>query len=57
MFHSRAMRCAWGWPVVAAVVLGVAAHQGSLRIVAPGDKRGARSLRMLERIEIVRVTK
>ena len=26
------------------------------RSVAPGDKRGARSLRMLERIEIVRVT-
>ena len=32
-------------------------YQGPLRIVAPGDKRGARSIRMLERIEIVRVTK
>ena len=31
-------------------------YQGPLRSVAPGDKRGARSLRMLERIEIVRVT-
>jgi hypothetical protein len=110
MIHSRAlMRWLWGWPVVAAVVLGVdpqaqtpapsappqppapltIAHQvvfslaevdpaftggqiivadsvdgkplfdyqGPLRIVAPGDKRGARSIRMLERIEIVRVTK
>jgi hypothetical protein len=32
-------------------------YQGPLRIVAPGDKRGARSIRMLERIEIVRVSK
>ena len=139
MFHSRAlMRCAWGWPVVAVVVLRVAVeaqtpaapltiagdvskpltlspadlktypratatiqdegravtyegvllgellsragaplgaalrgnnvasyvlakardgYQRPLRIVAPGDKRGARSIRMLERIEIVRVSK
>jgi hypothetical protein len=32
-------------------------YQGPLRIVAPGNKRGARSIRMLERIEIVRVSK
>ncbi len=32
-------------------------YQGPLRIVAPGDKRGARSVRMLERIEIVRLRK
>jgi DMSO/TMAO reductase YedYZ molybdopterin-dependent catalytic subunit len=32
-------------------------YQGPLRIVAPGDKRGARSIRMLERIELVRVPK
>jgi DMSO/TMAO reductase YedYZ molybdopterin-dependent catalytic subunit len=32
-------------------------YQGPLRIVAPGDKRGARSVRMLERIEIVRLQK
>jgi hypothetical protein len=112
MFHSRAlMRCAWGLPVVAAVVVGVAAqaqtpaappmppqppapltiagdvpkpltlspadlktyprttvtiqdegravtYEGVRlgELVAPGDKRGARSIRMLERIEIVRVT-
>jgi hypothetical protein len=29
-------------------------NQGSLRIVAPHDKRGARSVRMLQRLEIVR---
>ena len=32
-------------------------YQGPLRIVAPGDKRGARSIRMLERLEIVRLRK
>jgi hypothetical protein len=32
-------------------------YQGPLRIVAPGDKRGARSVRMLERIDIVRLRK
>jgi DMSO/TMAO reductase YedYZ molybdopterin-dependent catalytic subunit len=32
-------------------------YQGPLRIVAPGDKRGARSVRMLERIEVVRLRK
>jgi DMSO/TMAO reductase YedYZ molybdopterin-dependent catalytic subunit len=32
-------------------------YQGPLRIVAPRNKRGARSIRMLERIEIVRVSK
>lgn len=33
------------------------AYQGPLRIVAPKDSRGARSLRMLERIEVVRLKK
>jgi DMSO/TMAO reductase YedYZ molybdopterin-dependent catalytic subunit len=32
-------------------------YQGPIRIVAPGDKRGARSIRMLERLEIVRLRK
>lgn len=32
-------------------------YQGPLRIVAPRDKRGARSVRMLQRIEIVRLPK
>src|SRR5262245_15785800 len=32
-------------------------YQGPLRIVAPHDKRGARSVRMLERIEVVRLAK
>jgi DMSO/TMAO reductase YedYZ molybdopterin-dependent catalytic subunit len=32
-------------------------YQGPLRIVAPKDKRGARSVRMLERIEVVRLVK
>jgi DMSO/TMAO reductase YedYZ molybdopterin-dependent catalytic subunit len=32
-------------------------YQGPLRIVAPHDKRGARSVRMLQRIEIVRLPK
>jgi hypothetical protein len=32
-------------------------YQGPLRIVAPGDKRGARSIRMLDRLEIVRLRK
>jgi DMSO/TMAO reductase YedYZ molybdopterin-dependent catalytic subunit len=31
--------------------------QGPLRLVAPKDKRGARSVRMLERMEIVRLKK
>jgi DMSO/TMAO reductase YedYZ molybdopterin-dependent catalytic subunit len=31
--------------------------QGPLRIVAPHDKRGARSIRMLQRIEVVRLVK
>lgn len=33
------------------------AYQGPLRLVAPKDKRGARSVRMLEKIEVVRVKK
>lgn len=33
------------------------AYQGPLRIVAPRDARGARSIRMLERIEVVRLRK
>lgn len=33
------------------------AYQGPFRIVAPGDKAGARSVRMLERIEVVRLPK
>jgi DMSO/TMAO reductase YedYZ molybdopterin-dependent catalytic subunit len=32
-------------------------YQGPLRIVAPHDKRGARSIRMLQRIEVVRAVK
>jgi DMSO/TMAO reductase YedYZ molybdopterin-dependent catalytic subunit len=32
-------------------------YQGPLRIVAPHDKRGARSIRMLQRIEVVRFVK
>jgi hypothetical protein len=30
-------------------------YQGPLRIVAPHDKRGARSIRMLQRLEIVKL--
>ena len=33
------------------------AYQGPWRIVAPKDSRGARSIRMLERIEVVRLRK
>jgi DMSO/TMAO reductase YedYZ molybdopterin-dependent catalytic subunit len=33
------------------------AHQGPLRIVAPKDSRGARSIRMLQRLEVVRLRK
>lgn len=32
-------------------------YQGPFRIVAPKDKRGARSIRMLERLEVVRLRK
>lgn len=32
-------------------------YQGPFRIVAPHDKRGARSVRMLQRIEVVRLVK
>jgi len=32
-------------------------YQGPMRIVAPHDKRGARSVRMLQRIEVVRLRK
>ena len=32
-------------------------YQGPLRIVAPGDRRGSRSIRMVERIEVVRLKK
>jgi DMSO/TMAO reductase YedYZ molybdopterin-dependent catalytic subunit len=32
-------------------------YQGPLRIVAPHDKRGARSIRMLQKIEVVRLAK
>ena len=32
-------------------------YQGPFRIVAPRDKRGARSIRMLQRIEVVRLLK
>jgi len=32
-------------------------YQGPLRIVAPHDKRGARSIRMLQRIDVVRLAK
>lgn len=33
------------------------AYQGPLRIVAPKDARGARSIRMLQRLEVVRLKK
>src|SRR5262245_2083312 len=33
------------------------AYQGAFRIVAPKDKRGARSIRMLERLQVVRLKK
>jgi DMSO/TMAO reductase YedYZ molybdopterin-dependent catalytic subunit len=33
------------------------AYQGALRIVAPKDARGARSIRMLQRLEVVRLKK
>ena len=33
------------------------AYQGPFRIVAPKDSRGARSIRMLERIDVVRLRK
>jgi len=32
-------------------------YQGPLRLVAPRDRRGARSVRMLERLELVRLQK
>jgi DMSO/TMAO reductase YedYZ molybdopterin-dependent catalytic subunit len=32
-------------------------YQGPIRIVSPGDKRGARSIRMLERLDVVRLRK
>jgi DMSO/TMAO reductase YedYZ molybdopterin-dependent catalytic subunit len=32
-------------------------YQGPLRLVAPHDKRGARSVRMLQKIELVRLPK
>jgi DMSO/TMAO reductase YedYZ molybdopterin-dependent catalytic subunit len=32
-------------------------YQGPLRIVAPNDKRGARSVRMLQKIDVVRLPK
>ena len=32
-------------------------YQGPLRLVAPHDKRGARSVRMLQRLEVVRLRK
>lgn len=32
-------------------------YQGPFRIVAPKDKRGARSIRMLQRLEVVRLVK
>jgi hypothetical protein len=32
-------------------------YQGTFRIVAPHDKRGARSIRMLQRLELVRLVK
>jgi hypothetical protein len=31
--------------------------QGPLRIIAPRDKRASRSVRMLERVEVVRLVK
>lgn len=33
------------------------AYQGPFRLVVPGDKRGARSVRMLERIDVVQLRK
>jgi hypothetical protein len=33
------------------------ADQGPIRLVAPKDLAGARSIRMLERIEVVRLSK
>lgn len=33
------------------------AYQGPFRIVSPGDRRAARSIRMLQRIEVVRLRK
>jgi hypothetical protein len=33
------------------------AYQGAFRIVAPKDTRGARSIRMLERLQVVRLKK
>ena len=33
------------------------AHQGPLRIVAPKDSRAARSIRMLQKLEVVRLRK
>lgn len=35
----------------------LAADQGPLRLVCPGDKEGARSVRMLESLEVVRLRK
>ena len=32
-------------------------YQGPFRIVAPRDKRGARSIRMVQRLEVVRLRK
>ena len=32
-------------------------YQGPLRIVAPHDKRGARSIRMVQSIDVVRLRK
>ena len=32
-------------------------YQGPFRIVAPHDNRGARSIRMLQRLELVRLVK
>lgn len=32
-------------------------YQGPFRVVAPKDKRGARSIRMLERLELIRLRK
>ena len=35
----------------------LSAEQGQFRIVAPRDLKGARSIRMLERLEVVRIKK
>jgi DMSO/TMAO reductase YedYZ molybdopterin-dependent catalytic subunit len=35
----------------------LAGNQGPFRLVCPNDKEGARSVRMLETIEVVRVNK